>query len=65
MQAYNPSLQVLMALKAIYGLKDAPRAWHIKLDIELRACGGFPLHVDAAVYVWHKDYELNDLVNTC
>jgi hypothetical protein len=52
MEAYNWLLDVLEMLKPVYGLKDAPRAWRIKLDQSLRAAGGVPLHTDAALYVW-------------
>jgi hypothetical protein len=52
MEAYNWLLEVLEMLKPVYGLKDAPRAWRIKLDQSLRAAGGIPLHTDAALYAW-------------
>jgi hypothetical protein len=34
-------------------LKDAPRAWRIRLDRALRELGGKPLSTDTALYVWH------------
>jgi hypothetical protein len=51
-------------LKPVYGLKDAPRAWRIKLDMTLRELGGRPLHSDGALYVWFKGKELSDLLST-
>jgi hypothetical protein len=49
----NFSTHVLGMKKAVYGLKDAPRAWRIKLDRTLRELGGHPLASDGALYVWH------------
>jgi hypothetical protein len=46
---------VLLMLKAVYGLKDAPRAWRIRLDRALQELGGRPLHSDTALYVWHDN----------
>jgi hypothetical protein len=48
------SKEVLGMSKAVYGLKDAPRAWRIKLDKTLRELGGKPLSSDGALYVWHN-----------
>ena len=49
---YNPLWHVLNCLKAIYGLRDAPKAWKSKLHLVLCATGGRPLHTDASLYVW-------------
>jgi len=52
---YDPSQHVLQMLKPVYGLKDAPRAWRLRLDAELRKLGGHPMLSDAAIYLWHRD----------
>ena len=39
---YNPLWHVLNCLKAIYGLRDAPKAWKSKLHLVLCATGGRP-----------------------
>ena len=44
---------VLALLKGVYGLKDAPRAWRIKLDIVLKKLGAIPLKSDPCLYMWH------------
>lgn len=49
---YNPDKHVLNMLKPVYGLRDAPKAWKIKLDMVLRSTGAQPLHTDASLYVW-------------
>ena len=38
-------------VKPIYGFKDAPRAWRLKLDQLLRAFGLTPLFSDAQLYI--------------
>eukprot|EP00971_Amphidinium_carterae_P330165 6463041-Amphidinium_carterae.2 len=45
---------VLEMLKPIYDLKDAPRAWRLRLDVELPSLGGKPLLLDPSRsrYVW-------------
>ena len=63
MESYNWLLDVLEMLKPVYGLKDAPRAWRIKLDKSLRAAGGVPLHTDAALYVWWENSVLIMIVS--
>lgn len=59
---YTPSLHVLRMLKAVYGLKDAPRAWRIRLHRALVALGGRQLVSDPAIYVWlyQKDKNSNE-----
>ena len=57
---YNPNLEVLEMIKPIYGLKDAPRAWRIKLDRVLRSwqlkgsSGLKPLKAAPEIYVAHS-----------
>ena len=43
-------------VKAVYGLKDAPRAWRKKLDIVLRQWGLFPAKADEQIYIAHHKY---------
>ena len=45
-------------------LKDAPRAWRLKLDRVLKSLGGFPLASDPAIYKWHKDGALVMILST-
>ena len=44
---------VLNLKKGVYGLKDAPRAWRIKLDVLLKKLGASPLKSDPSIYAWH------------
>ena len=58
---YDPTREVLEMTKPIYGLKDAPRAWRIKLDRVLRAwhypnsTGLRPLKAAPEIYVAHVE----------
>jgi hypothetical protein len=52
---YDPTLMVLRMLKPVYGLKDAPRAWRLRLDAELRRLHGRPMLSDPSVYLWFRD----------
>ena len=40
-------------IRAIYGLKDAPRAWRITLHRVLLELGAKALSTDGAIYYWH------------
>ena len=64
MQAYNPLTEVLRMVKAIYGLKDAPRAWKLQLERVLRLAGGQPLHTDRNLWCWFVDSTLAMLLST-
>lgn len=55
---------VLRMLKCIYGLKDAPRAWKMKLERSLKAAGGQPLHTDRNLWVWFKNGSLCLVLST-
>ena len=56
---------MLKLLKAAYGLRDAPRAWRIRLDLELKKLGGIPLPTDKSLYCFFsKANELEALVST-
>ena len=61
----NFSVEVLRLLKAVYGLRDAPRAWRLRLDMELRKLGGTPLPTDSSLYCFYsKSKELEALIST-
>ena len=53
MKGCNEAAHVLKLVKGVYGLKDAPRAWRIKLDIVLQKLGGKPMKSDPCLYIWH------------
>ena len=50
---FDPKTEVLDMLKAIYGLKDAPRAWRKKLHLVLLEFGCQPIYTDQERYVLH------------
>ena len=61
----NFATEVLRLKKAVYGLRDAPRAWRLRLDIELRKLGGIPLPTDSSLYCFYsKSKELEALIST-
>ena len=61
----NFAVEVLKLLKAVYGLRDAPRAWRMRLDAELRSLGGVPLPTDKSLYCFYdKKQELEALIST-
>ena len=41
-----------MCIRDSYGLKDAPRHWHLTIDSYLRKIGFLPLKSDPCVYVY-------------
>ena len=43
-------MEVLKLLKAVYGLRDAPRAWRLRLKMELVKLGGKPLIMDRSLF---------------
>jgi hypothetical protein len=49
----NFNTEVLKLMKAVYGLRDAPRAWRIRLDAELVKLGGVSLPTDRALYTFY------------
>ena len=52
---FNPSVECLDMLRLGFGLKDAPRAWDLKLKSELEAFGAKPTKADGRVYVMHVE----------
>jgi hypothetical protein len=52
MHTYNPLTMTLRMLKAVYGLKDAPKAWKLQLDRVLRLAGGRQCHTDKCLWLW-------------
>jgi len=51
----NWSTHALRCLKAIYGLKDAPRAWRLKLHAVFLKLGAIQLAVDKCLYAWREN----------
>ncbi len=58
MANYNSITHVHRLIKPAYGLRDAPKAWRTRLDIDLRALGGLPIPTDAALYVFRGNGRL-------
>jgi hypothetical protein len=57
-EAFNSEEWELEMIRAIYGLKDAPRAWRITLHRVLLELGAKALSTDGAIYYWHHRGEL-------
>jgi hypothetical protein len=51
----KPSNYICKLKKAIYGLKQAPKAWHSRLTEKLKALGFSSLVADASLIVYRKD----------
>ena len=66
MEMYDPEKHELIMLKAIYGLKDAPRAWRRPLHAALLQLNGRQMKSENALYMWHdpKTGELVMIVST-
>ena len=45
MKGCNEVTQILALIKGVYGLKDAPRAWRIKLDMLLKKIKTIPYEI--------------------
>ena len=52
-QDFNPKTETLQRLKAVYGLKGAPRAWRKRLHQALQGFKLTPLIAEAELYVRH------------
>ncbi|KXZ41602.1 hypothetical protein GPECTOR_370g152 [Gonium pectorale] len=48
-------------LRSLYGLRQAPRAWHAKLKTELTQLGFLPTSADAALFARYGKEALDDL----
>ena len=57
---YDPARHVLKLVKPAYGLKDAPRAWRLMLDVILTKLNGHKMICDRQIYMWRD--ENNNLV---
>ena len=65
MKGCGESTHVLGLAKPVYGLKDAPRAWRIKLDIILKQLSAQPMKCDPSLYMWFdKQGKLTCLAST-
>ena len=51
---FNPATEVLLMKKAVYGLKDASRAWRKKLHGLLASFGLASLYADPQLYAAHE-----------
>ena len=60
---YNPWKHALRMLKAVYGLRDAPKAWRTRLCQVLAESGGRPCFSDPSLWVWHSGGELTALIS--
>ncbi|CAM8954016.1 unnamed protein product [Rhodiola kirilowii] len=40
--------------RAIYGLKQSPRAWHSRLSHRIRQLGFYPSRADTSLFIYHK-----------
>ena len=50
MEAYDRNVHELLMTKPVYGMKDAPRAWRIRLHQALTSLHYMPLKTDKALY---------------
>ena len=55
-QGCSEVTHVLALLKGVYGFKDAPQAWRIKLDIVLKKLGAKPMNSDLCLCMWHHSH---------
>jgi hypothetical protein len=53
MEAYDRDVHELLMTKPVYGMKDAPRAWRIRLHQALTSLHYMPLKTDKALYYLH------------
>ncbi len=49
---YDPIRQAFKMLKAVYGLRDAPKLWRTRLCQVLRETGGVPSFSDGCLFLW-------------
>ena len=60
---YNPWKHALRMLKAVYGLRDAPKAWRTRLCQVLKASGGVPCFSDPCLYLWFQGGHLSAIIS--
>ena len=53
MKGCSEATPVLALLKGVYGQKNAPKAWRIKLDLVLKKLGATPMKSVSCLYMWH------------
>ena len=63
-EAFDASREVLNLMKPVYGLRDAPKAWRMRLDTALRGLGMRAVPTDAGLYTLHRAQKLI-LLLTC
>ena len=52
---FNSLCEVLLMVRPGFGLKDAPRAWNLRLVRIIISFGAHPCHADQQVFYMHKD----------
>eukprot|EP00971_Amphidinium_carterae_P351093 6491908-Amphidinium_carterae.1 len=61
---YNPLLETLRLRKAVYGLKDAPRAWELRLKQILAEYGLVTTVADSRLYYLRRNQQLQMICST-
>ena len=55
-EKFDPLVHVLDMIRPGFGLKDAPRLWHLRIDEVLRNMGTYPLVSDPQLYArWRSE----------
>ena len=62
-EAFNAEKEVLLMVKAVYGLKDAPRAWRKKLHLLLSTFDLVSLYADPQLYTRHEKNQLQMILS--
>jgi hypothetical protein len=58
LESFDANLEVLNLLKPVYGLRDAPKAWKVRLNQALEGLGIYAIPTDAGTYVLHESGRL-------
>ena len=68
-EKFDPLVHVLDMVRPGFGLKDAPRLWHLRIDEVMRQMGTHPLVSDPQLYArWSctgRDYSFDNLELVC
>jgi hypothetical protein len=64
-ESFSSAVECLDLLRPVYGLKDAPKAWRIKLDHALKSIGILQCRTDPGIYVMHDASKKLVLMITC